>query len=210
VIEEYIRQGQAFARAAWDPYRPQAPRANTDARRLAERVYQYASDLAAVWLEYVRVTAAQAPVGAASRSPAAYADESFHIGGFDLGGPETLAHSAQDAAAPPPTRDGGGAAVEDDASTEIAVEILSRRRATVCVDLKPASVCLPLAVHALRAKEPQVPRISDVVIERKPSENRVLLRINVAPDQPSATYVGLIVDDETNLPRGTVTVRISD
>jgi hypothetical protein len=210
VIEEYMRQGQAFARAAWDPYLPRAASSNGEAQRLAERVYQYASDLAAVWLDYVRVATVQAPVTSAPRSPSPRKEASFHAGAFNLRGPDTNAHSPGAAAEETALGDAGPAPIDEAATPEIAVEIASRRHASVRVDLKPGSVQLPLSVHALRAKSPQLPRISDVAIERCPSENRILVRINVPPDQPAATYVGLVVDDETNLPRGSVTVRISD
>jgi hypothetical protein len=203
VIEEYIRQGQAFARGAGSQRGPEGPVA-PDPRRLTERMYQYASDLAAVWLEYAQITTGQTslrgtpPGSAPGARPAAP-----HVGGFDIGSDPAPAHPS----GPPPS----GAGAPERTSLEapgVSIDIVSKRRAEVTVELKPGSAQAVLSAHDLRLRDPQLPRISGVTVDPKPSENRVVVRLEVPDDRPAGTYTGLIVDAVTNLPQGTLSLRV--
>src|SRR5580698_1864216 len=60
VIDQYMRQGQAFAQAGWPLGSKGAPAA-ADPQKLTERMYQYASDLASVWFEYAQTMGGQPP-----------------------------------------------------------------------------------------------------------------------------------------------------
>jgi hypothetical protein len=209
VIEEYMRQGQAFARAAWAPYMPQERPEGGDARALTERMFQYASDLATVWLQYVQVMTAQTSGAGTPKSSSERAAPGAGIGGFDLG-------TKPAAPTEPPAWGGrpvGKAGAPDGASTQaasgkVSIEIACRRRAKVNVDLRgPIANASPCA-HDLRARDSSLPRITEVSIETAPPTDDVLVRIVVPDEQPPATYSGLIVDDITNLPMGTLTVQI--
>jgi hypothetical protein len=161
-------------------------------------MYQYASDLAGAWLEYLQVTMAQAPYVPVPRSP-----PGPRVGGFGVGvnaapassteGPATRVDRGHGQAAVPPT---------------VSVQIASKRRTEVTADLKPGSAQDSLAILDLRARDAALPRISGVAIEATRSENRVTVRIEVSDEHRPAIYTGLIVDDATNLPRGTLTVRV--
>jgi len=62
-------------------------------------------------------------------------------------------------------------------------------------------------VHGLRAVDPAKPRLADVSIVA--DGDQVTVRVRVPPDVPAAVYNGLIVDEETSRPAGTVSVRIA-
>jgi hypothetical protein len=91
----------------------------------------------------------------------------------------------------------------------LAIDLASKKRAEVTLDLKPGAPTA-LSAHELRAADPNLPRIGPVVIEMQPDQQRVVVRIRVPDTQPAAIYNALILDDATNLPRGTLTVRIAD
>ena len=90
----------------------------------------------------------------------------------------------------------------------LTLDIQSARRVEVSVDLRPRSSGLPLVVHDLRAPEPDKPRLTGVKIEGLPDEERVCLHLQVPEEHPPGVYSGLILDERTSLPRGTLTVRI--
>jgi hypothetical protein len=203
VIEEYIRQGQAFARSAGSQRGPEGPAA-PDPRRLTERMYQYASDLAAVWLEYAQTTMGQTrPPGAEPGSPPGPHPPAPHVGGFDIGSDSAPTRSS---VAPASGSDTTDRAPLD--APGVSIDIVSKRRAEVTVELKPGSVHAALSVHDLRPRDPRLPRISGVTIDAKPSENRVVVRLDVPDDRPAGTYTGLVVDSVSNLPQGTLSVRV--
>jgi hypothetical protein len=201
VIDEYMRQGQAFAKTIW-PAGASGAAGPPDPQKMMERMFQYASDLASVWLEYAQVTMGQVPAaspfGAPGRAPGA-----TKVGGFDIG------------SKPAPTTGSGAQGVQKEPiervpaeTASVSVDIVFRGRAEVTVDLKPGSSKAALAVHDLRERNPQLPRIAGVAIEGHAAENRVVVRLNLPDDQPPGTYAGLIVDDVTNLPMGTLSVRV--
>jgi hypothetical protein len=186
VIEEYMRQGQDFARSMWSPSGTLDP-ATMDPRRLTERMFQYASDLAATWLEFVQATMAGAPASGSG----APAPRPPTMGGFDI-------HR--------PAPEGPPAPPGESKDLLVSVDVSATQRVEVSVDLRPAAATT-LAVHDLRAAEAGAPRIAGVTVERQADE-RWLVRVVVPDGQPAGTYSGLIVDRETNLPKGTLAVRV--
>jgi hypothetical protein len=239
VIEEYMQQGQAFARAVF----PSGAAAGLpDPRKLNERIFKYASDLAAAWLEYVQTLSGSGAMGwptpgtpdtpNTAPSAAAHGGHGFdttrraptgELGPFDMPGP-TNGHASTPTnghAGPPlstapaattPTREHATNGDARDAaypSFALAIDLASKKRAEVTLDLKPGPPTT-LSAHELRAADPNLPRIGPVVIEMQPDQQRVVVRICVPDTQPAAIYNALILDDATNLPRGTLTVRIAD
>jgi hypothetical protein len=63
-------------------------------------------------------------------------------------------------------------------------------------------------VHQLRALAPDVPSIGGVTLELQPERSRTLLSLYVPSDQPPGMYCGLIVEADSNLPRGSVSVLV--
>jgi hypothetical protein len=207
VVDEYLRQGQNVARAMWGPFMPGAGAppfpgwAGTTGFPQPEEVQQRmgammrsATDLAMMWMDFVSLgglgMGAFAPQ-AASYPPGSHAP-------FPTNG-ERAAPPAK-----PPEH-----AREDRPQTVIAVELKSSRRAEVSVDLRSGSAGLTLAVHDLRASEPDRPRMRGIGIQGFPAEDRVLIRIDVPDDLPAGVYTGIIVDEQSSLPRGTLAVRVA-
>jgi hypothetical protein len=187
VIEQYMRQGQTFAQAGWPSRSSDA--SPTDPQKLTERMFQYASDLAGVWLEYAQAVG-QASPSPASPGPARPAPAAPHVGGFDIGS----------------RVDPGSSAVPP----RVSIDVVSRKRVELTVDLKPGAAATPLRVFDLRAGDPALPRISGVTIEALPQDHRVVVRIELPDDQPAGVYAGVIVDLESNVPHGTLSVRVFD
>jgi hypothetical protein len=192
VIDEYMRQGEAFARSNGSSRSAGGPPL-MDPRKLTERMVEYASDLASTWLEFV-----QATMPPASKTPVAQPART-DPGGFDIGlGPSHGGNAEPSRVATPATA----------APWRTSIEIASKRRAEVTLDLEPDDDGAPLCAHDLRARDPEIPRIPGVTVVASGSDRRVLVRIHVPDDQPAATYTGVIVEDASNLPKGTLTVRI--
>ena len=204
VIEDYIRQGQAFARSAVSP-RSSAASAS-DPQRLTERMVQYASDLAAVWLEYTRITMGQPPAAAPSTTSAP-TGRAPDVGGFDIG---SVPARARAPASGPNGRVGteGADHAPRPETPRISIDIRSKLRAEISVELRPGSARLPLEAHDLRHRDPGIERISAVVLEVAPEDNRVSIRLAIDGGQPAGTYTGVIVDAESNLPQGSLSVRL--
>ena len=184
VVDDYLRQGQQVARSISDRGRSPLPLTG-DVQDLMTRWFQYTSELTEVWFQLVGLAASgQMPRGAA--------------------GPAEPA--------PPTTADGSGSAGTDPGappeSARVAVAVLCGRPVEVTVDLRPIPAEHTICVHDLRAVDPDKPRISDVAVERVADGGGLQLRIQIPDDQPSGTYSGLVLNEDTSLPAGTVAVRI--
>ena len=190
VIDEYIRQGQNAARRLND--RSYGTQAMTgDLQELGMRMTQYASDFAAVWLEFVQLAAtkngAAGGADSAAQSPAATPGDAVVA---------AATGSAPDA--------------EPGERTRVRIEVQATQPTEVSVDILPSATRLPLLVHALRAIEPDAPRIAEVAFEAGSDDDPPRLRIRVPPGHPPGVYSGLIIDPHTSRPAGSVSVRIGE
>lgn len=180
VVEEQIRQGQRVAEQLGDA--SYGPAAMTgDVREATERMVRYSADLVALWLDFVNAT----------------------FGNGDL-------LRALSAGWPP-----GGAAPAPGATPAAAphgvpVEVASRRPLRVDLDLGPAASGRPLAAHPLRALEADKPPLAEVAFERDHDGGPLVLRIRVPDAQPHGLYAGVVVDQRTGEPLGTVTARLAE
>jgi hypothetical protein len=89
----------------------------------------------------------------------------------------------------------------------ISIDMQSRLRAEVAIELKAGCARRALFAHGLRHRDPKVPRIF-VVVEAKAGDNCVSIRVDIPADQPLGTYTGIVVDAESNLPQGSLTVHV--
>jgi hypothetical protein len=193
VVDEYIRRGQQAARRLNErSYDVQAM--TGDMQDLGMRTLRYASDFAALWLDLVQRAATDSallgPQAASDTARAAPSD-----GRADDG-----AHSAR---GPQP------AAMERAQAVRVKIEIASAQPTEVTLDLRPDATGLRLIVHALRAVDPERPRLSDVGIRPGADGQPATLWIRVPPGQPAGVYSGLIVDEQSNRPVGTLSLRIA-
>jgi hypothetical protein len=191
VIDEYIRQGQRAAQRFTD--RSYSTQAMTgDVQELAMRVGRYASEFAAVWFELMQA----AVTGVAQRQTAPPSNGARATAPLS---PSTAPSAAQ-ATTP------GYATAEH---ARVRIVMTSLRPAELSLDLRPDAAARPLLVHALRAVDPDTPRVTDVVFEAAVNGDPPTLRLRVPADQPAGVYNAVIVDAETSRPAGTISLRIA-
>jgi len=94
-------------------------------------------------------------------------------------------------------------------STPVRVHVVSPWPTEVTVDLRPGTSGATLVVQALRAVEPEKPRLDGVRFEPGTADAPPQLRVRVPATQPPGVYHGLLVDAATSVPAGTVSVRVS-
>jgi hypothetical protein len=186
VIDDWVRQGQRAAQRLGDG--PGGVTAlGQDVQDLAVRMAQHASDLFGVWLQLFDLTAAGGARG--SWAPAAWGMARAQEGN----GPVSPATVQTDPAAAPLT---------------VRIEVVSSQPTEVSIDLRPQAAGSHLIAHALRAVDPDAPRLDDVSIASDGAEGPLVARIRVPEGHPPGTYNGLILDETTNRPVGTLSVRV--
>jgi hypothetical protein len=114
--------------------------------------------------------------------------------------------AAPTAAAPPPSN--GAPAPARNGAPWIVIEVAAAQPAAVTLDLRPGAAAGTLIVHALRDADVDKPPLRDVAVEPSPGDGPARVRVRVPPGQPAGTYHGLIVDEATNRPVGSVSVRL--
>jgi hypothetical protein len=92
----------------------------------------------------------------------------------------------------------------------LVIEVQATQSAAVTLDLRAGVAAGTVVVHALRDVEVEKPPLRDVVVEPAVGDGPVRVCVRVPAGQPAGTYHGLIVDDETNRPVGSVSVRLLD
>ncbi len=90
----------------------------------------------------------------------------------------------------------------------IVIEVAASQPAAVTLDLRPDAAAGTPIVHALRDADVDKPPLRDVVVEPSSGDGPARVRVRVPPGQPAGTYHGLIVDEATNRPVGSVSVRL--
>lgn len=223
VIEEYLRQGQDFARSLWPgagggpgngdgaadratPFgfatvRPSG--SSSSPINMTERLIRSASDLAGLFSEFLQTFSLPGTLPAPGSSP---------IPDFGIGAP---------AATPSPRSDDRRTGSTDDREsaapvvspapfpTTVSIDLRSRRRTEVTATLAPGAWQERLQVHELRPLGAAVTqRLTGVTAAAIEQERRVVLTIAVPDALAAETYSGLIVDATSNLPRGTLSVRV--
>lgn len=187
VVDDYIRQGQNAARlVAQQAYGPAA--FQQDAQDMLARMAQYTSEFWAMWFDVVGSAAtgwpnaptnSRAPESPTSPAPPSPSDRPSSSGS-------------------PPAQTRSAVCVSLDADGP--VELLT--------DLRPIADGASLRVQALRSASPHVPLLDDLQVSCEGPGAPVVVRIRIPRDQPAGTYCGVVVDETTNVPVGTIQVRI--
>ena len=189
VVDEYIRRGQKAAQGISNrSYGSDA--VSKDMQELTGRMSQYASELATVWVDLLQLAVGNALSGAPPQG-----------NGGRVGTPGAPATASTNGAANSETL--------SSAPTRVKIEVASARFAEVSLDLRAGATTRPLVVHALRAVDPAKPRLTEVAFKSATGDEAASLRLRVPADQPAGIYNGLIIDEETSQPVGTVSVRIA-
>jgi hypothetical protein len=194
VLDEYLRQGQTFARTIAGA-RPTGSSQNPGPQ-LSDQLARSTMDWLATWFDFMQGMGNGAP----QRNV-----KPREVGAFDIEPPAPTARATH--SEPTPTqRDQDG--TTHTGRTLITLDVTSKQRTEVTVDLKPNSLTRKLSAQDLRAADPDAPRIAGIELEPQPDDERLLVKIAVPEDQPAAVYCGMIVDQATHLPRGSITLRI--
>lgn len=179
VIEQYIAQGQRVAEEISRPFQKGIPEAGTaDVVQGMVRLYK---DMADVWGNALDLMV---------RNPVFWS----WLGSFaQNGGPHTPNGV-------PGKLNGKGAA--------FSVEIASARPTEVMLNVEPSPQPYTPFVHALHAPDRRVPPLTSIAFQKSPKSNMPVLLLKIPTKQPSGLYTGVVVDRDTNQPRGTLTVRV--
>lgn len=193
VIEEYLRQGQSVARTLWAPPQGSGMPPDNGHPQHMTALFQSFSEFAGLWLDLMAKTGP---------------------GGFASRGPTPVTRTAEPSSngpgvpTPPAAPEADGQKPSVEMPSGLTLEIESKRRVEVSVDLRARSAGLSLKVQDLRAPEPDKPRLTGVSIEGPPAEERIHLCIRIPDDHPAGVYSGVILDGQTSIPRGTLCVRL--
>lgn len=220
VIEQYLQQGQTFARAVAPGRGPGVPGV-TEPQRFIEQLARSTYDLADTFLSFVSAAGAWPAAAGRGTQAASAASAVPKVGAFQI---ESIgrapAEGAPASSSERVVRAGNGAGAGGSAGSQvepfftepsaplITTDVASALRTEVTVELKPGSSMVRLSAHDLRAADPALPRIAGVELETRAADNRVVVRLRVPDAQPEATYSGLIIDEASHLPRGSLTVRV--
>jgi len=178
VVDDYIQQGQRAAQRM-SAGTLTAEAVASEAQDLGGRIARYASDFFGAWVELLDLAAA----GSAARqaAPAASAPQS----------------GTSPSPEPPPARR---------AAAGLRVQVVAARPVEVALDLRPERVSGPLRAHELRSADARKPRLADVTIHADGAGATPVLRIGVPDGHPAGAYEGLLLDEATNRPVGSVRV----
>jgi hypothetical protein len=199
VIDDYLAKGQEAARTLGGAGGETLKAASTEVQRLTQRMFQYASDLASAWMELVQTMTAN---GMAANGVASNGMANEETAAKD-GTPPGTGRVKQAAA---PVRE--TASDPADLPCAVSLEIDSPLPTETTVDLRRRAIDRPVDVQPLASDDPASPRITAVSIEPLPKAGRVLVRLRVPPKQPPGLYRGLIIDRASNLPCGTLALRV--
>lgn len=231
VIDDYVRQGEQFARTfggrAAPP--PAAAPPFSDPQDFARRMSQYAMDVTTLWLQMLQGAQGAAPwsvfpgfappagSGATSGAPPfpgfpapTFANPAFGAPPFTPEAAPWTNGAAQPygngAATHAPSTPVSAPVRDVAASPRIAVAVSSVKLAEVVLDVRASSRANAIAVHALR--DDDKPRIEDVGVTRDRETQVFLVRIRVPADQPPGVYRGAVVDAENGVSLGSLELRV--
>ena len=201
IVEQYLEQGRAFAAGAATG--APLPGANMMAD-LTSRMIRTTADLFEVWFQMMDVSGSARAMQNERNGTAPYAAAAAP----QAAGAAPYAGGVSAAAPSPASAAPTGTGVPSVASTAVAVQVTSSRPATVLVDLRPVAAGAGLVAHALRNTDERIPRITDVAIAPSVDGGPVTVRIALAAELPPGVYNGMVIDEATSLPVGTISVRL--
>jgi hypothetical protein len=184
VIENYLRQGQRTAEWIRNTAQEQGSKGgNTE--ELLEGVLRLYKDMTDIWIDAVAIIV---------RSPAFLTW---------LTGAEERTNGSG-----PPQKEHEQPIPADGAATKLTIEILSAKRAQVTLNLGRTPTRYTPLVHALYASDPSIPPLTGISFRLERKSMVPILRLKIPAKQPAGTYTGVIVDGQTNEPKGTLYIHV--
>ncbi len=187
VIEEHIRQGQRIAQQ-FNSRSYNLSNVGNDVRELAERLVRDSTNLLSLWFNLMTSLA----------------------NNVDL----SKSFSQMTSPPSPPTSNGvapqqaSAAAEPTSHGTAVSIELLASSPTQVTLNLSPKAERLFLATPGLHAMTADTPPLTDLTFIPALDNNPASLRIRVPDQHPPGLYTGVLVDRNTGLPQGTVSVRV--
>jgi hypothetical protein len=185
VIDEYLQQGQHAAQRL-NAGTLTAEAVATEAQDLGTRVARYASDFFGAWMELLELAAAGRAAQGEGRAPTA---------------PPPPPSGAAPAPPVPP-------AARATRAARLQVELATARPVRLRLDFHADRIRGALRAHALRSADPSRGHLEGVACVL--DAEAPLLRVEVSADQRDGSYEGLLVDETTNRPVGSVRVTLED
>jgi hypothetical protein len=182
IIEEQIQQGRRVAEQVRERSYGTGELGN-DASELVERILHFYTDLGSLCFELIETLAHNRILnGEAFRGRGAKAP------GNGLGGSHESASGQH----------------------SVSIEIVSGTPTQVTLNLNETPNGSLLAAHDLHALDAGKPPLRDIVFERGDGDGPPILKISIPTEQPPDIYSGAVIDKDTNLPVGTLCIRVRE
>jgi hypothetical protein len=183
VVDEYVTRGQEAAqRVRRGTYG--ASEAAQDVQSVAEQLVRTASDFAGAWVEFFALAGRDArPNTAAAPAAAPTGANAAPVVRADSGGDD-----------PPPP------------ALRVCLRVDTLRPVEAMLEMSSVPATHGLVAHRLRLASGEA-RIDEVRVEPG-SDGSVVIRVTVPEHQAAGRYVGIVVDDTTNVTVGEVTIGI--
>lgn len=185
VIEDYLRQGQRSAARFREAFQKGGSKEGKEGKgeEAVDGILRLYKDMNDLWVD---------AVGVILRSPPFLSW---------LNGTE----QRNSAAAPSREKEPGSVNGADGA---LAIEIVSKRRTQVTLDLRPYPRRYTPLVRALHAPNPKIPPLTKIAFRLDKKTRDPILQLKIPGHQPAALYTGVVIDGHTHEPRGTLCVRV--
>lgn len=187
VIEEHIRQGQRIAQQ-FNSRSYNLGSVGNDVRELTERLVRDSTNLLSLWFNLMTSLANNVDLSKQFSRTASHPSPPASNGIS----PQKASPSEE------PTSQG----------TAVSIELLASCPTQVTLNLSPKAERLFLATPGLHAMTADKPPLTDLTFIPALENNPASLRIRVPNQQPPDLYTGVLVDRNTGLPQGAVSVRV--
>jgi len=185
LIEEYLRHGQQVAQATWPADVPSLGGASV----APERLLEYTTQVAGLWFEQMRNAFNARPPEPPAEPP----------GGFTYVAPKNGNSERTPAES--------GSALAKHWAPIVVLSVDAHQPIELSLDLRPESIGRELVVFDLRTSRGDGPRIEQVTATWL-DERRIRLQLRIPQAQPVGAYASVVVDAHSNVPVGTLSLRI--
>lgn len=187
VIEEHIRQGQRIAQQ-FNSRSYNLSHIGNDVRELADRLVRDSTNLLSLWFNLMTSLANNVDLSRQFSWTTSHPSPPSHNGAAPqkASPSEDLAHQG----------------------TAVSIELLASCPTQVTLNLAPKADRLFLATPGLHAMTADKPPLTDLTFLPALENNPASLRIRIPDQQPPDLYTGVLVDRNTGLPQGTLSIRV--